>query len=131
MELEGINLGKIGDMILHMSYVADGNCCLNPIWPCLAAYGLIFVYLERLATKMPEDLYHQIKKAVAIRKLYNVFTATRAFRLRCISRTVSYFFEVDGVKKLEMKVTFVDCVCVTLQNGEVVVVEKTAGGRGV
>ncbi|GKC68954.1 40S ribosomal protein S13 [Tanacetum coccineum] len=28
-----------------------------------------------LATEMPEDLYHLIKKVVAIRKLYNVFTA--------------------------------------------------------
>ncbi|GJW39686.1 hypothetical protein Tco_0065531 [Tanacetum coccineum] len=80
---------------------------------------------------MPEDLYHQIKKAVAIKKLYNVFTATRAFRLRCISRTVSYLFEVDGAEKLEMKVTFVDCVCVNLQNGEAMVVENTTGGRGV
>nr|GEU68030.1 40S ribosomal protein S13 [Tanacetum cinerariifolium] len=34
-----------------------------------------------LATEMPEDLYHLIKKAVAIRKLYNVFTAVRAFRI--------------------------------------------------
>ncbi|GJZ05362.1 40S ribosomal protein S13 [Tanacetum coccineum] len=34
-----------------------------------------------LATEMLEDLYHLIKKAVAIRKLYNVFTAMRAFRI--------------------------------------------------
>ncbi|GJU76530.1 RNA-directed DNA polymerase, eukaryota [Tanacetum coccineum] len=34
-----------------------------------------------LATEMPEDLYHLIKKAIAIRKLYNVFTAIRAFRI--------------------------------------------------
>nr|GEU51758.1 retrovirus-related Pol polyprotein from transposon TNT 1-94 [Tanacetum cinerariifolium] len=64
-----------------------------------------------LATEMPEDLYHLIKKEVAIKKLYNVFTATRAFRLRCINIIVSYLFEVDGTEKLEKKVTFVDCVC--------------------
>ncbi|GKA86300.1 hypothetical protein Tco_0808011, partial [Tanacetum coccineum] len=52
-------------------------------------------------------------------------------RLRCISRIDSYLFKVEVAKKLKMKVTFVDCVCVNLQSREVVVVEKTARGRGV
>ncbi|GJW39684.1 reverse transcriptase domain-containing protein [Tanacetum coccineum] len=32
--------------VMLLMVFADGNCCLNPIRPCLAAYGLIFVYLK-------------------------------------------------------------------------------------
>ncbi|GKA42837.1 hypothetical protein Tco_0735497 [Tanacetum coccineum] len=40
--------------------------------------------------------------------------------LRCISRIDSYLFKVEDAEKLEMKVTFVDCLCVNLQSGEAV-----------
>ncbi|GKA59910.1 40S ribosomal protein S13 [Tanacetum coccineum] len=43
--------------------------------------GSKILRILKLATEMLEDLYHLIKKAVAIRKLYNVFTAMRAFRI--------------------------------------------------
>ncbi|GJT85413.1 hypothetical protein Tco_1067130 [Tanacetum coccineum] len=46
--------------------------------------------------------------------------ASHQIRLRCISRIDSYLFKVEDAEKLEMKVTFVDCLCVNLQSGEAV-----------
>ncbi|GKB52262.1 40S ribosomal protein S13 [Tanacetum coccineum] len=64
-----------------------------------------------LATEMPEDLYHLIKKAIAIRKLYNVFTAIRAFRLdpTFYGMILRHMQTVRKVVKTQILVPYVGC----------------------
>ncbi|GJX09616.1 hypothetical protein Tco_0199475 [Tanacetum coccineum] len=70
------------------------------------------------------DTFPSLRATSALRLCYND-------RLRCNNRIDSYLFKVEGVEKLKMKVTFIDCVCVIFQSGEAMVVEKMAGGHKI